>query len=238
LLQIKSALHLADSMAVLYCREPRMDRREMLKIAAAMGFALPVAHAAAAELRLGLPPPKLDGGMPLMNALKNRHSSREFSRKALPPQVLSNLLWAAFGVNRPGSGGRTAPSAHGSEEIEIYAAMENGLFRYDHKTHELQGIKAADLRRHTGRQEFVATAPLNLIYVADLGRMGGGGMDDKLMYSAADTGFISQNVYLCCAEEGLVTVVRGWIDRSALGRAMGLGPDQRIVLAQTVGYPA
>ena len=210
----------------------------MLKAAAAMSLSLPAAHAAETETRILLPPPQLDGGMPLMTALKNRHSAREFSARPLPPQVLSNLLWAAFGVNRPGSGKRTAPSAHNWQEIEIYAALENGLFLYDYKAHALQGIQAADLRSKTGRQDFVGVAPLDLVYVADFGRMEGAGMDDKVMYSAAAAGFISQNVYLCCAQEGLVTVVRGLVDRAMLGKAMGLKADHRIVLAQTVGYPA
>jgi nitroreductase len=216
-----------------------MDRRQLLKIAATLGLGLRVAHAAEAEMQLlQLPPPQLDGGMPLMQALKSRSSARAFSRKPLPPQVLSNLLWAAFGVNRPASGGRTAPSARGWQEIEVYAAMENGLFPYDHTAHALQGIKSGDLRRHTGYQDFVAVAPLNLVYVADYRRMDGAGAEDTATYAAADTSFISQNVYLCCAQEGLVTVVRGWVDRSALSRAMGLKPEQKVMLAQTVGYPA
>jgi len=216
-----------------------MDRRQLLKIAAALGLGLRVAHAAEVEVQLlQLPPPQLDGGMLLMHALKSRSSARAFSRKPLPPQVLSNLLWAAFGINRPANGGRTAPSARGWQEIEVYAAMENGLFRYDHAAHALQGIKAGDLRRHTGYQDFVAVAPLNLVYVADFRRMEGAGAEDTARYAAADAGFISQNVYLCCAQEGLATVVRGWVDRSALSRAMGLRPEQKVMLAQTVGYPA
>ena len=216
-----------------------MDRREMLTIAAAMGLVGSAAvSAAGADMLFELLPPQTDGGMPLLRALKNRHTTREFSTKKLPPQVLSNLLWTAFGVNRPGTGGRTAPSAHGWQEVEVYAAMENGLFRYDYKAHALQLVKPVDLRRQTGLQDFTAIAPLDLVYVADFGRMEGVGMDDKVMYSAADTGFIAQNVYLCCAAEGLATVVRGLLDRRALGEAMSLDAQQRIVLAQTVGYPA
>lgn len=215
-----------------------MDRRELLKMAVAPGLGLRVADAAEPQMPLlQLPPPLLEGGMLLTHALKARRSAREFSRKPLPPQVLSNLLWAAFGVNRPG-GGRTAPSARGWQEIMVYAAMENGLFRYDPKAHALQGIKAGDLRRHTGRQDFVAAAPLNLVYVADTARMGGAGTEDQATYAAADAGFISQNVYLCCAQEGLATVVRGWVDRAALAEAMALKPERNIMLAQTVGYPA
>jgi SagB-type dehydrogenase family enzyme len=212
-----------------------MDRRELLKMAAAMSLA---GTAAGADTVLELPAAQLDGGMPLMTALKHRRSAREFSTRKLPLQALSNLLWAAFGVNRPGTGGRTAPSAHGWQEIEVYAAMENGLFRYNYKSHALKPVNPADLRRQTGLQDFAGSAPLDLVYVADFARMEGASMEDKTMYSAADAGFISQNVYLCCAQEGLATVVRGLVDRAVLGKAMDLKPDQRIILAQTVGYPA
>ena len=185
-----------------------------------------------------LPKPQTDGGRPLMQVLKDRKSSRTFSARKLPPQVLSNLLWAAFGVNRPQSGKRTAPSAVNWQEIDIYVATADGLHLFDAKAHELKPILAEDIRAMTGLQPFVKDAPVNLIYVADLARMGGASEADKTFYSAADTGFISQNVYLFCASEGLATVVRGLVDRPALSRKMGLRPDQKITLAQTVGYPA
>jgi nitroreductase len=216
-----------------------MDRREVLKMAAALSLAgTATGTLAGTEPGRELPAPQLEGDMSLVSALKQRRSGREFSSRKLPPQVLSNLLWAAFGINRPGTGGRTAPSAHGWQEIEIYAAMEEGLFRYDHKAHALQVLKSVDLRRLTGRQEFAGVAPLDLVYVADLGRMQGAGAEDTLLSSAADTGFISQNVYLYCAAAGLVTLVRGLMDRAALGKAMDLKPDRRIILAQTVGFAA
>jgi len=185
-----------------------------------------------------LPPPEAVGGMPLMQALKERHSTREFGSQPLPPQVLSNLLWAASGVNRPDTGQRTAPSAHDWREIDVYAVTADGAFRYDPPTHSLIKVAAGDLRHLTGVQDFVATAPLNLVYVADLDRMSGASAEDKAFYSATDTGFIAQNVYLYCASAGLRVVVRGLVDRAALGVALGLGKHQRIILAQTVGYPA
>ena len=101
----------------------------------------------------------------------------------------------------------------------------------------MKPILAEDIRFLTGRQPFVQEAPVNLVYVADFSRMGKRKVDDKVFYSAADTGFISQNVYLYCASEGLATVVRGLIDRPALAKVMKLRPDQRVILAQTVGYP-
>ena len=181
--------------------------------------------------------PQTDGGRPLMQALKARNSSRSFSSEKLPIQVLSNLLWAAFGINRTDSGKRTAPSAMNSQEIDIYVAAADGLYVYDAKAQLLRQVLSEDVRALTGRQLFVAEAPVNLIYVADYSRMTRASQEDRDLYSAADTGFISENVYLFCASEGLSTVVRGSIDRAALAKAMKLRPDQKIILAQTVGYP-
>jgi nitroreductase len=181
--------------------------------------------------------PQTDGGRPLMQVLKDRSSSRSFSSEKLPPQVLSNLLWAAFGVNRPDSGGRTAPSAKNAQEIDIYVAMIDGLYLYDARAQALNPVLAEDIRALTGRQPFVKDAPLNLIYVADLARLTGSSLEDKDLYSAAAAGFISENVYLFCASEGLATVVRGSVDRQALATVMKLKLDQKIILAQTVGYP-
>lgn len=200
---------------------------------------LPCATAVAEEQlkTLQLPAPQTDGGRPLMQALKDRSTSRSFSARKLPPQVLSNLLWAAFGINRPDTGKRTAPSAMNWQEIDVYVALADGLFRYEAKGHRLDPVIAKDIRALTGRQPFVAGAPVNLIFVADRARMGKASKEDQDLYAAAAAGFISQNVYLFCASEGLATVVRGSIDRETLAKAMGLRPDQRVILAQTVGYP-
>ena len=181
--------------------------------------------------------PQMDGGRPLMQVLKDRSSSREFSTEKLPLQVLSNMLWAAFGVNRQDSGKRTAPSASNRQEIDIYVATADGLYLYDAKAHTLTPVLAEDVRAATGRQPFVQEVPVNLIYVADFARMGETTAEDKVFYSAADTGFIGQNVYLYCASEGLATVVRGLVDRPALAKVMRLRPDQKVILAQSVGYP-
>ena len=184
-----------------------------------------------------LPTPQTDGGKPLMNALKQRQSSRTFSKKTLSPQIISNLLWAANGINRPDSGKRTAPSAHNWQETDIYFANADGLYLYDSKSHALDPVLSKDIRAMTGEQEYVGTAPVNLIYVADLSRMAEASPEDKAFYSTVDTGFISQNVYLFCASEGLSTVVRGLIDRHKLAGIMKLKSDQKIILTQTVGYP-
>ena len=199
-------------------------------------FLLP-ALCLAAELKpVELPPPQTEGGKPLMQALKKRQSSREFDSAPLAPQVLSNLLWAAAGVNRP-DGKRTAPSASNRQEIDIYVATAEGMYLYDPKDHRLTTVSAEDLRAATATQAFAREAAVNLVYVADFAKMGQGPAENKVLYSAADTGFISQNVYLYCASEGLATVVRASVDREALGAKLGLRPEQRIVLAQSVGYP-
>jgi SagB-type dehydrogenase family enzyme len=172
-----------------------------------------------------------------MQVLKDRCSTREFSPQKLPVQVLSDLLWAAFGVNRPDSGKRTAPSARNWQEIDIYVATSEGLYLFDAKAHRLQPILPDDIRAMTGGQPFVKDAPVNLVYVADYSKMGDSAPEDKMLYSGADTGLISQNVYLFCSSEKLATVVRGLIDRPALAKAMKLRPEQKITLAQSVGYP-
>ena len=181
--------------------------------------------------------PQTSGGRPLMQVLKDRKSSREFSSKELPLQVLSNMLWAASGVNRTDSGKRTAPSAVNWQEVDVYVATAHGLYLYDAKAHTLQPVLSEDIRPMTGLQSFVQEVPINLIYVADHARMGNVTPEEKVFYSAADTGFISQNVYLYCASEGLATVVRGLIDRPSLEKAMRLRSDQKVILAQSVGYP-
>ena len=185
-----------------------------------------------------LPVPQTDAGRLLMQALKLRHSSREFSKKKLPLQVLSNLLWAAFGENRAETRGRTAPSAHDWEEIDVYVAAADGLYVYDAHKCVLKRVLAQDIRPQTGLQPYVADAPINLVYVADLSRMAAATEEEKAYYSGPDAGFIAQNVYLFCASEGLATVVRGMVDRTALAKLMKLTPNQRVVLAQSVGYPA
>jgi SagB-type dehydrogenase family enzyme len=187
---------------------------------------------------VALPPPQTaTTTATLIEALARRRSTRDFALRELPRDVLSTLLWCAFGINRPDSGGRTAPSAHNWQEIEVFVALPDGTYRYDARRHALQPIVNADLRAATGTQEFVGTAPLNLVYVSDFGKMGDASAEDRTFYAAADAGFVAQNVYLYCAAAGLACVVRGLVDRRKLAPALRLRTDQRIVLAQTVGYP-
>ncbi|MFA5143321.1 MAG: SagB/ThcOx family dehydrogenase [Candidatus Omnitrophota bacterium] len=191
----------------------------------------------AGELKpIKLPPPQTEGGKPLMQALKERKSMREFSPKELPPQVLSDLLWAACGINRPDSGGRTAPTARNMQEIDIYVSKAEGLYLYDAKANSLLPVMTGDIRASTGSQPFVKDAPVNLIFVADMAKMPGMPQDAMDFYVATDTGYISENVYLYCASAGLATVVRGLVDKPVLSNVMKLRPGQKIILAQTAGY--
>ena len=200
-------------------------------------LAVPELSVAQEPKPIQLPPPQTEIGKPLMQALKLRQTSRSFDSKPLPLQELSNLLWAADGINRADLGKRTAPSAVNWQEVDVYVALPEALYLYEPKTHSLTPVVAKDLRAATGKQDFVKDAPLNLVYVADLSRMKTASEDDKRLYSGTDVGFIAQNVYLYCASQGLAVVVRGSIDRPSLSQAMKLRPEQRVILAQTVGYP-
>jgi SagB-type dehydrogenase family enzyme len=172
-----------------------------------------------------------------MQLLWKRKSSREFSPKPLPGEILSNLLWAGFGINRL-DGKRTAPSAMNCQDVDIYVILPDGLYLYDAKANQLKLILAEDLRGLAGIQAFAKEAPVNLIYVSDYAKMGDKVPDErKILYSGAHAGFISENVYLYCASEGLATVVRAYIDISALSKVVKLRPDQKIILTQSVGYP-
>jgi len=203
-------------------------------VALMMLFAVPFVDA---QKVISLPAPQTDGGMPLMKALKNRQTNREFSEKKLTDQQLSNLLWAADGINRADLKKRTAPSAMNYQEVDIYVAMENGLFLYNAEKQQLDQLSGEDIRAKTGIQDFVAKAPVNIVYVADYSKMAKAEESTKDSYAMADAAFISENVYLFCASEGLNTGVRAWIDKDNLGKAMKLKPVQHILLAQSVGYP-
>jgi nitroreductase len=182
-----------------------------------------------------LPAPQKTGGMPLMEALAKRSTSRAFATNELSLQQISSLLWAAFGINRP-DGKRTAPSAMNRQEAEIYVLLKQGVYTYSAVSNQLDLIAAEDVRALGGTQSFVKDAPLTLVFVADLAKTGGANESSR-NYAYADAGYISQNVYLFCASEGLATGVRASIDRTPLGQKLKLRPDQMIVLAQSVGYP-
>ena len=186
---------------------------------------------------LHLPQPQVEKGRPLMQVLSDRQSNRNFSERELPQQELANLLWAANGINRKDANKRTAPTSMNRQEIEVYVTSKDGLFRYDAQKHALITIHNRDIRSFTGMQGFVASAPLNLIIVADLEKMSGKELQEKMQTAHIDAGYVSQNIYLYCASEGLATVVRGSVDRDKLAAEMGLDSNFRIIVAHTVGFP-
>lgn len=184
-----------------------------------------------------LPHPAKSGGMPLMEALIKRCSTREFAAKDIPDQVLSDLLWAAWGINREDGDKRTAPSSTNKQEIDIYVFKPDGVFKYVPKGHLLENVTNEDFRSFCGKQDFVASAPLNLVYIADLAKTDQTDFTAEPVASYSNAGFIAQNVYLFCASEGLGTVVRGAVDKDLLQEKLKLKPSQKIILAQTVGFP-
>lgn len=214
-------------------------RRDInLGLLAAIGVALAPGFASAQELApIELPAPRADFGCSLAQALKLRRSTREFAPRPLQPLVLSELLWSAYGINRPATADRTAPSFRHARETEIFAAMANGVWRYDPIAHRLVPVLAGDVRAQTGVQDFAATAPLELVYVANAEHLSGVSREEQRRVAAADTGFIGQNVYLYCASEGLSCVFRDSFDHDRLARTLKLDETQFINFAQTVGYP-
>ena len=184
---------------------------------------------------IALPAPEKSGGMPLMVALAKRSTGREYASRDLSPSQLSSLLWACFGFNRP-DGKRTAPSAMDCREADIYVVLKQGAYVYDAKSNKLNLVVAEDLRSLAATQAFATNAPVNLVFVADLAKMGNSAPEDKKTYANIDAGYISQNAYLYCASEGLATGARASVDRKALALKLNLRPDQMIVLGQSVGY--
>ncbi|HOI88603.1 MAG TPA: SagB/ThcOx family dehydrogenase [Lentimicrobium sp.] len=178
--------------------------------------------------------PGLKSGKPLMQALSERSSNREYSERELSEEHLSGLLWAACGINRPESGKRTAPSARNWQDVQVYVFMKQGIYLYDEAGHKLVPVVTGDHRKASGMQDFVEKAPVNLVYVSDYDRMKEA--QDKSLYSGMSTGYISQNVYLYCASEGLNTVMRASVDREVLHKLMNLKPSQHVVGAQSLGY--
>jgi len=213
-------------------------RRLMMILVSLVALTCLAQSAAAQEFKpIPLPAPKLDSGKSLVQALKDRKTTREWATQNLPEQTISNLLWAAWGINRPDSGRRTAPSALNRQEIDLFIATDKGIYLYDQKGHALVPVASGDFRQQTYTQAPFKDAPVHLVFVADLAKMGEGEESQKTVLAAMDTGFIAENVYLYCASEGLNTGYRVSIDRPALSQTMKLRPDQKIMGAQSVGLP-
>ena len=184
-----------------------------------------------------LPAARRTGGMPLMEALAARRSSRDFDKgRDLDLQTLSDLLWAAWGINR--TKGRTAPSSHNRQEIELFVFLKSGVYRYNPVEHSLVKHIEEDLRAATGTQPFVGEAPVEIALVSDTTKITGKTPQGVIESTYADTGFICQNIYLFCASEGLSTVARALVPKEELASRLGLASGQIITLVQTVGYPA
>lgn len=215
-----------------------MRRRQSTLVLMSIVLVCAVPASETAEDTVSLPKPQTEGGKPLMQALKERQSMREFSTAELPDQVLSDLLWAAWGVNRPESGKRTAPSAKNMQEVDVYVVTAAGVYLYEAGDHHLRRVASGDLRADTGARGAMASAPVHLLFVADLAKSAGDSEEKKMLYATVTVGCIIQNVYLFCASEGLATVTRASAMAPALLEALELRSDQRVLMAQTVGYPA
>ena len=179
-----------------------------------------------------LPAPEISGGKPLMQALAERRTTRAFRDDALPTQVLSNLLWSAFGVNRPASVkpglGRTAPSAMNKQEVELYVVLAKGVYIYEPEGNKMRLVAEGDWRAKVGSGE-AAHAAVTLVYVAPADNA----------FAQVDVGFIGQNVYLFAASEGLNAwfyALHGAQDATAVAAALHLNPAKRPLYAQSVGY--
>jgi nitroreductase len=220
--------------------EPSMITRGAAGIGAAASFAVAAVYSSAAAHgeTIELPAPRPTGGKPLREALALRRSIHAYTAKPLPLQLLSDLLWAANGINRPTEGGRTAPYWRHIMVLDTYAAMADGVWLYDPQAHRLLRHLRDDIRADTGFQDFVGGAPLNLIYVAHGERMPDVSPRERRLFASVDSGFVGQNVYLFCASEGLATVFRGAVSYESLEKTLRLPPEQFVTFAQTVGYPA
>ena len=185
-----------------------------------------------------LPAIQKTGGMPLMEAIAKRHSSREFAPDSLSAELLGGVLWATAGYNRPEEKKRVAASTRNWQAVEVYAVLETGIYAYDAEGHALKLLAAGDHRKLADPQPFVATAPLNLVYIGDTEKMAVPDKGSQMLYLGADAGLMAQNAYLYSASEGLACVVRGMIEHDPLAKLLNLPKHKRVLLGQTIGHPA
>lgn len=189
-----------------------------------------------------LPEPQKDFDFPLMRAIELRRTKRKWKNSNLSEQEISNLLWVACGITyeetNKSKSRRTAPSACNSQEIKVYIAISDGVFLYDERNHQLIKVLSSDIRENIGTQKMMRSAPVGLIYVSDYSKLKTFQFKDdrnKWYTSAADTGFISQNVYLYCAAANLSTVIIGLVDRDKLHKTLDLNDNERVIYTQVVG---
>ena len=226
-----------------------MNRRTFLRAVPALTVLAGTASSFADDLKpITLAKPQTDGGKSVLAALKERRTNRNIGAEKISPQVLSNLLWAAFGVNRerePFRGpGRTAASASNSQEIDLYVALPEGVYLYEAVPHRLNPVVSGDFRRRSGRRS-AARAPVNIFYVVDIAKYtkapfqepGLKDPDVQKSYYYVATGLIAQNVYLFAASQGLAAHFHN-CDKVNTHKEFKLRPEQRVLFSQTVGYPA
>ena len=188
------------------------------------------------EIKLNTP--NKTRGTNLMQALAERESVREFDNKPLSIQDLSDLLWAANGINRPDSKKRTAPSALNKQDIDIYVCLPRGIYLYDAEKNSLKPVAEGDHRTLVGgQQDFVYTAPVSLLLVSDISRFGMGENEQVRLMAAMDAGIVSQNINLFCAANGLVTVPRASMEKEKLFQVLKLKKQQLLLMNHPVGYP-
>lgn len=185
-----------------------------------------------------LPAIQKTGGMPLMEAFAKRQSSREFATTPLSPELLGGVLWATAGYNRPEEKKRVAASSRNRQSVEVLVVLETGIYAYDAEKHALNLLAAGDHRKLAGGQPFVATAPLNLVYVGDADKMEIPDLGSRMLSLGADSGLMAQNAYLYCASEGLSCVIRAWIEHEPLAKLLKLPKNKQVLLGQTIGLPA
>ena len=231
------AKHPASASRHLPTSNCSTNRRRFLQSLTLAGAALAVDGPRAWADVVKLPSAVPQGGLPVMEALAKRQSIRAFSDRALPQQTLANILWAAFGINRPASGDHTAPSWRGSKETDVYVATAEGVWLFEPKTNELRSVMTADIRDKTSSMVFAATAPVVLIYVADTARMAPASPEEHRLYAHVDAAMIGQNVYLYAAATGLGTVILGSVDRAALAKTLNLAAGKIVTFSQPIGFP-
>lgn len=205
-----------------------LSRRSLLLSAGAASSALAVPALAETPAELTM-----------TEALRARRSTRAFADRPVDPAVLAELLWAAFGVNRPDTGLHTAPSWHGSADAVVHLATADGVLRYDPATNATQSLLTEDIRTRLSPEPFVATAPACLIFVSDLRKLAATDKDDeKRLWALVDAAMVSENVYLFAAARGLGTCLIGGLDRAAITEILALGAQDYPTFVQPVGYPA
>lgn len=211
-----------------------LSRRSFLAAGAAVAVSCVPAYSAEVK---HLPAGARAGGMSLMEALKLRRSTRLYSDEPIDAETLSNLLWAAYGFNRPESGGRTPPSWHTSYGGDLYVGAADGIWLYDPKEESLQQVTATDIRKKASSQPFVGTAPIVILHVTDLDRMYQASDEDRMLYAHVDSAIVAQNIYLFCAAAGLGTCLVGGADKKAVAEALTLSERKIVTYVQPVGHP-